>query len=300
MFDNRPHPSARNRRQMPSTVDDPVPDLVRALTGRTPTANRVAALHALGRLGEKALAARTWLIAAAFDDDAKVRIAATQALGQIGPDAAPALARLLVHSDKYVRRNATWGLGKLGVRAKPVLRDLCRALKDADPRTAAGAAQALGAMGVDGADAVPDLAEAMRGTNVVLCRLAAKALSEIGPPAKSELIAHLSHHDPFIRGEAAVALGWMGPAAADAVPQLTVVLTTLPKANAPPPVPPPKGDGTGDPASPDDNARTFAAQALGRIGPAAADALAALALALHDPHPSVGAAAKLAIKQIRG
>jgi hypothetical protein len=44
----------------------------------------------------------------------------------------------------------------------------------------------------------------------------------------------------------------------------------------------------------------FAAQALGRIGPAAADALPALAQALHDPHPSVGAAAKLAIKQIRG
>jgi HEAT repeat protein len=287
---------------MPQTVDDPVPDLVRILTGRTPPANRLAALHALGRLGEKAHAARTWLVAAAFDDDPKIRIAAAQALGQLGPDAAPALARLLVHSDKYVRRNATWGLGKLGPKAKPVLGDLCRSLKDADPRTAAGAAQALGAMGADGADAVPDLAEAMRGTNVVLCRLAAKALSDVGRPAKSELIAHLSHHDPFIRGEAAVALGWMGPAAADAVPPLIVVLTTLPKPGVPPvpPTPMPKGDGTGEPATPDDNARMFAAQALGRIGPAAADALPALAQALHDPHPSVCAAAKLALKLVRG
>jgi HEAT repeat protein len=286
---------------MPQTADDPVPELIRLLTGRTPQPNRLAALHALGRLGEKAMSARTWLVAAAFDDDPKVRIAAAQALGHLGPDAAPALARLLVHSDKYVRRNATWGLGKLGAKSKPVLKDLCRALKDADPRTAAGAAQALGAMGTHGADAVPDLAEAMRGTNVVLCRLAAKALSEIGPPAKAELIAHLSHHDPFIRGEAAVALGWMGPAAADAVPHLMAVLTTLPKPGTlAPPAAAPKNDGTGESATPDDNARMFAAQALGRIGPAAADALPALAQALNDPHPSVGAAAKLAIKLVRG
>ena len=77
-------------------------------------------------------------------------------------------------------------------------------------RTASGAAQALGNMGADGAEAVPQLAEAMRGTNIVLCRLAAKALSQIGPPALATLIAHLQHADPFVRGESALAIGWMG------------------------------------------------------------------------------------------
>jgi HEAT repeat protein len=100
--------------------------------------------------------------------------------------------------------------------ARPVLGELCKALKDADPRTASGAAQALGNMGADGAEAVLPLAEAMRGTNIVLCRLAAKALSQIGRPALPTLITHLRHHDPFVRGEAALAVGWIGPAAAAA------------------------------------------------------------------------------------
>src|SRR6185312_1843694 len=112
------------------------------------------------------------------------------------------------HSDKYVRRQAVWALGRLGPLARPVLTDLCRSLKDADPRTASGAAQALGCLGTDGAAAVPPLAEAMRGTNIVLCRMAAKALSQIGPPALATLVAHLQHADPFVRGGSALALGW--------------------------------------------------------------------------------------------
>src|SRR5207248_4559199 len=108
--------------------------------------------------------------------------------------------------------------------ARPVLGELCRALKDPDPRTASGAAQALGNMGSDAAAAVPQLAEAMRGTNIVLCRLAAKALSQIGHPALATLIAHLQHTDPFVRGESALAIGWMGPIARSAVPFLAQVL----------------------------------------------------------------------------
>src|SRR5207237_5448832 len=131
---------------------------------------------------------------------------------------------------KSAPRNAVWGLAKLGPLAKAVLPDLCHALQDPDPRTASGAAQALGSMGAEGAEAVPALAEAMRGTNIVLCRLAAKALSQIGRPALPTLITHLRHHDPFVRGEAAVALGWMGPAAAPAVPHLVEVLRAKPAA----------------------------------------------------------------------
>lgn len=287
---------------MTKTSVDPIAEMIQSLVGRSSAATRLAAIQALGRFGEKALDALPALIVAASDDDPKVRVAAAQAVGQIGLPAVPALAKLLGHSDKYVRRNAAWGLGKLGPQAKSVLRELCRTLKDPDARTAAGAAQALGNMRAEATPAIPYLTEAMRGTNVVLCRLAAKALSEIGPPALPELIAHLSHHDPFVQGEAAVAIGWMGPPAAEAVISLVAVLSTPAKTGLhQTPLPGgAKADPSAESATPEENARTYAAQALGRIGPAAAQALPALAQALHDPHPPVGTAAQLAIKQIRG
>jgi HEAT repeat protein len=219
---------------------------------------------------------------------------------------------MLSHEDKYVRRHAVWGLGKLGPLAKPALADLCAALRDPDPRTASGAAQALGNTGAEAADAIPALTEAMRGTNIVLCRLAAKALSQIGRPALAALIAHLKHRDPFVRGESALALGWMGPAAAAAVPTLIEALRcSQPATTRPVPVPAPSG-GTRTPAtpvtppssahanSPDETSRVYAAQALGRIGPTAAAAIPILTQALMDPNEQVRQSAELALRLIQG
>lgn len=290
-----------------TTADDPLPDLMTNTKHKSP-AVRLGAVKALGKLGWQAKEALPVLSAALGDGDAKVREAAAAAVGQLGPDAVPTLAGMLNHPDKYVRRNAVWGLGKLGPLARPVLSELCHALQDEDPRTASGAAQALGAMGADGADAVPALAEAMRGTNIVLCRLAAKALSQVGRPALPTLVTHLKHHDPFVRGEAAVALGWMGPAAAPAVVQLVEVMRAKPAA-----LPTPAGGvvptGTpptavapspGEPPATEDGCRASAAQALGRIGPAAASAVPFLQQALTDPCAAVRQAAELSLRQVRG
>ena len=289
-----------------TTADDPLPDLMTNTRHKSP-AIRLGAVKALGKLGWLARDALPALTTALDDPDAKVREAAAQAVGQLGPDAVPTLAGMLTHRDKYVRRNAVWGLGKLGPLARAVLPDLCRALQDEDPRTASGAAQALGNMGADGADAVPALAEAMRGTNIVLCRLASKALSQIGRPALPTLITHLRHHDPFVRGEAAVALGWMGLAAGPAVMYLIEVMEALPGAARPAAAPvgtgtPPTGvtPTPADPPSPEDGCRAGAAQALGRIGPAAAAAVPALQQALTDPCAAVRQAAELSLRQIRG
>ena len=164
-------------------------------------------------------------------------------------------------------------------------------------------------MGADGADAVPPLAEAMRGTNIVLCRLAAKALSSIGPPALATLISHLQHTDPFIRGESALALGWMGAMARSAVPFLAQVVRG-PKGHAPRP-PTPKGDpsssNTATPPSnnPDaltseENCRIYAAQALGRIGPPSAAAITELKDATRHGSDALRLAAQQAIRQIQG
>ncbi len=280
------------RVQQPSaTADDPLPALVRALRSQT-TTERLRAAKDLGRLGWLARDATPALVGALDDDDAKVREAAAHAIGGMGPESLPALVAMLGHADKYVRRHAVWSLGKLGPLACPALPDLCQSLKDGDPRTASGAAQALGNMGADGAESVVPLAEAMRGTNIVLCRLASKALSQIGSPALATLIAHLQHADPFVRGESALAIGWMGAAARSAVPFLARILRGSDAAltRTPPPaftptaievpgeseaITPPQMN-AGDGLSAEMNCRVFAAQALGRIGPPASGALVEL------------------------
>jgi HEAT repeat protein len=307
-------------------ADDPLPDLVNGL--RSPKSNdRLQAVKNLGRLGWLAREAMPALVGALEDQDAKVREAAAHAIGQMGPDALPYLVNMLDHSDKYVRRNATWAMGKLGPLAKPALSHLCAALKDPDPRTASASAQALGNMGADGADGIPALAEAMRGTNIVLCRLAAKALSQIGTPAVSTLIAHLQHSDPFIRGESALALGWMGALARSAVPFLAQVVrgprtalirtpppaAPFPKPTVPeldsegveyipgsesrtPPQTPPPSEGM----SAEESCRVYAAQALGRIGPPAAMSLGDLREAARSGFEALRFAASQAMRQIQG
>lgn len=295
---------------MSNSTEDPLPDLIRGLRSRTP-ADRLRAARNLGRLGWLARDALNPLVTALGDDDAKVREAVAHAVGQMGPDALPVLCTMLLHFDKYVRRNAVWALGKLGPIARPALNDLCQTLKDADPRTASGAAQSLGNMGADGADAVPHLAEAMRGTNIVLCRLAAKALSQVGPPALAMLIAHLQHADPFVRGEAALALGWMGPPARSAVPFLAQAVrgprlplgrpvlpedTASSSGSATPPVLPLPNET----ASAEDTCRVYAAQALGRIGPAAAPAIGDLQHAIRNGPDALCQAAQQAVRLIKG
>ncbi|MBA4066530.1 MAG: hypothetical protein C0501_23065 [Isosphaera sp.] len=302
----------------PDPTDDPLPDLVRGLRGHLPLDRLRAARH-LGRLGWLARDALPALRAALADDDPRVREAVAQAVGQMGPGALPAIAGMLAHQDKYVRRHAVWAIGRLGPAARPVLADLCAALRDPDPRTGSGAAQALGNLGAGGADAVPALTEAMRGTNIVLCRLAAKALSQIGPPALAALVAHLQHSDPFVRGEAALALGWMGAPARSAVPLLAAAVRGprsrdgRPLDYTPPPVrsrapdddpdesptpthtPAPTASGT-----PEETCRVHAAQALGRIGPPAAAALDDLWEAAQTGPDAVRRAALHAVKQIQG
>jgi HEAT repeat protein len=288
-------------------ADEPIGLLIEQARHRFP-ATKLRAIKALGKLGAEASAALPALVAALDDGDGKVREASAAAIGQVGAAALPHLGTMLSHPDKYVRRHAVWAFTRIGPPAAPLRYRLCLALKDDDPRTASGAAQALGALGELAADAVAALAEAMRGTNIVLCRLAAKALSQIGKPALPTLVSHLRHHDPFIRGEAAVALGWMGPMAHAAVPILIDVLSTKSGSGSyGVPVPglggtPPTGVAPkpGDPPSSADAARTNAAQALGRIGRAATAAIPALEDALHDPAESLRTAAELSLRQIRG
>ena len=287
---------------------DQIAELIRGLNQPTPSA-RVRCAKELGKQGMAAKNAFPFLVAAVQDPEQVVREAAVQALGTFGSASVPSLIEFLAHTDKYVRRNAVWSLNKLGQHALPALSTLCQALRDADPRTASGAAQVLGNFGVAAVSAVPALVEAMRGTNVVLCRLAAKALSQIGRGALPSLILHLKHHDPFVRGEAAMALGWMGPDAEEAVPSLIELLgegrhRQYARAQY-------QEFGHSDTITPVgvkqsstnqntlDVARSIAAQALGRIGPGAIAAVPELIAAVEDPCEQVRFNAEFALRQIQ-
>jgi HEAT repeat protein len=99
----------------------------------------------------------------------------------------------------------------------------------------------------------------------------------------------------------------MGPAAAAAVPGLIDALravrpsghkmpalgadsrTPATPTNTPSPSPPPE-----------ETSRAYAAQALGRIGPAALSAIPALTQAAADSNEQISASAKLALKQVQG
>jgi HEAT repeat protein len=270
-------------------------------------AQRAKSARDLAKTGISAKFALPALIQATDDPEQAVREAAVQTIASIGAESVPLLIRFLGHSCKYVRRNAVWSLGKLGPDAVQAVPMLCLAVRDLDPRTAGGAIQALGMIGRVTAEAVTILAETMRGTNVVLCRLASKSLSQIGQPALATLITHLKHHDPFVRGEAAVALGWMGASAAAAVQPLSELLVghvVMPSSShkishggsgavTPIAIAPPKTNAT------EEAMLVVVIQALGRIGSASKPAEFHLHNLCSDSREAINLAAKEAMRLIR-
>ncbi len=290
---------------MPTPAEETLPELLSGLQNSRSSV-RARSARELGKLPRPPREAMSVLITATDDPEQAVREAAVQAIGAFGLHALPVLMQLLGHGCKYVRRNAVWAITKLGPSATTAIPALCNSLKDPDPRTGGGAAQALGAIGPAAADAIPALAETMRGTNVVLCRLASKALSQIGPAALDTLVSHLKHYDPFVRGEAAVALGWMGRAAVAAAQALVQLLAARAAPAGPSRTSKFGGSGAVTPvalAQPEasgaeETTLVQVIQALGRIG-GSADAEPHLLDLLTDKRESVRQAAADALRQIR-
>jgi HEAT repeat protein len=134
-----------------------------------------------------------------------------------------------------LRIAAIQALGSFGREAAAAVPQLVRALRDKDSRVRWFAAEALGLIGPDAKAGVPALVEALRSRDVATGKrddamedgpirlIAALGLGKIGPEARAaipELIAALSGPDSRVRGEAAQALGLIGPEAHAAVPEL--------------------------------------------------------------------------------
>jgi HEAT repeat protein len=187
--------------------------------------NRKQAAVELGNLGAPAGAAIPALVSALSDRDEPTRVNATWALGKIaGPRYVPATfpflpAYLAQHYPATEERKANAEpLKKLALPA------LMKALADGAPDQRVNAAFALGCMEELASDAAPLLARALLkdGDRRVRSNAAwalTKVKGEVGRilPALREAAGS---KEEFVRQCACLAMGWFGPAAAPALPEL--------------------------------------------------------------------------------
>jgi len=203
---------------------DAVPALLQALKNEERDwALRQAASDALGAIGSEAVPA---LIEALADEDEQVRRAAAGALRDMGPqagDAIPALIQTL--RDKDVSMDAASALGEIGPQAIPAL---VEAVDDRDAQVRRGAILALGFIGPEAKEAAPLIIQALEGDAEWLVRSgAANALGWIKPDASEAvpaLVQALEDESEYVRSAAADALGEFGAQARDAIPALIEAL----------------------------------------------------------------------------
>jgi len=225
---------------------------------------RFAAAFALGKLRAKGVDAS--LEKAAGDADFLLAAIAAWARARVHPDdaglvnaAVEKLTTGLASPEPGVQTAAISALSDLSgsiddETEKRLAEEFMRLLSSGEPDVREAAAAALVREGPLAVDAL----EKALGDPAVRS-IAMEILSAIGPVSKDALdsfIVALADPDPSHRGDAAIAIAAIGPAAAEAVPQLESLLSST---DGPPGI------------------RYAAAYALGRIGPAAKSATAALA-----------------------
>ncbi|MGE0710024.1 MAG: HEAT repeat domain-containing protein [Planctomycetota bacterium] len=207
-----------------------------------------------------------------------------------------------------LRGQAIGNLAKLGPKAEMAIPLLVNLLNDRDVSVATSAASALGKLGQDSKPAIKGLINAVTsGRDVELRRCAAEALGVIGPNADAgvpALMAALGHESADLRRDAAGAMGLLGKKAEEKAQPALLELLGDPDARVKVAAATSLGRlGNKDPrlvgmlgatVSPSSKAvlpaRQAAAEALGKLGPAAKDAVPSLAAALRDrfkPNPAL-------------
>lgn len=187
---------------------------------------RIAAAHALWRIGPDSTVDVQALIAALEDESHSVRLYAAMAL-LLGNDTGGGreeAAMVLGLADMDVETVAEPAL--LG--AKNEAATLIRAFQDEDPRVRVGALIGLRRIGAEPATTVPALIDALEDERAEVRMVAITSLNLLGPEAKDAvpaLIELLTGDDPFIRMSAARTLGTIGPEAEAAIPALVAMMT---------------------------------------------------------------------------
>ncbi len=217
------------------------------------------------------------LLELAGDPDADVRARALGALAGVWPHREPVVAALtaaLGDADAGVRRAAVRRLGRLGALAAPATPALVGLLSSDDPEVRHEVASALYDMGPAAGAAFHALQGLTSDADPDVRQRALQALSRLGDASVPVLLKALrSETEPEVRLSAAMALGWQGAVAREAVPDLAAFLD-----------------------DPEPRVRGRAAGALAEIGPDARGASERLArLAKDDEDAEVRLAASLAL-----
>ncbi len=246
--------------------------------------NRAIAAETLGRLQVASPEAVEALGEAVRDPDQAMRHAALRALSQIGlpaEAALPAILDLLDSGDVKSRQLAARALGNIGYLEIEAEDALVAALADSAPEVRAAALAALVQTGAELPEgSIAKLIEFLTAADIDTRADAVVALGQLGPRAAEAVSAietALADESSEVRHSAAWALGNMGEAqGAQAVPPLTAVLET----------------------DPDADVRAQAAWALGQMGTAAEPGADALLAALEDPDDMVQFEAYEALKSL--
>ena len=198
-------------------------------------------------------------------DDPNALMKAANELGFMRTDAAeavPALVEALEDSYEPMRRNAIYALGAIGKPAVEPLIDALDSEKEAfEMEPILHICDAAHGLAATGASAVPPLISALEDERENVRASAAYALGEMGLTAAEAidgLVSLLTDESEEVRRHATSALGMIKVPVSKTVPALVKVLEDRE----------------------DTDLAFFAAQALARIGPDAADAVPALGAAL--------------------
>jgi HEAT repeat protein len=245
------------------TVEAPVehaaPPLVEALTDRN-DAVRAKAVEALGKIGEAAAdVAVPSLVRALNDRDSWVSALAAEALGEMGTceGVLPGLMRSLRHVNPQVRANSAEALGKLGPAAGSARTALERAASDEDGSVRSQAIRALGSLGQPGSETTQLISAAMEDPDPLVRAAAAAAIGAWDRPSESlltNLISLLRDPNDQVKAQACEVLSKQESGVELAAEGISQLLTE------------------------DNNTwvQSIAAMALGRMGPGASGAGAAL------------------------
>lgn len=174
------------------------------LPGDLGAGDETRALRAAYRLGESADgAAVSALLDGLRGGDPAVRRNAAYGLTAAGAAAVPGLLECLEHDDAGVRAAAVDCLGDLGRQAAGAASAVAASLEDGDVEVRRLAAHALGTMGAD--SAVPRLAEACSEADEWVIRNASLSLARLGAAAEGALPAldrALDHDNRYVRANA--------------------------------------------------------------------------------------------------
>jgi HEAT repeat protein len=288
-----------------------VPGLINVLQEASAGVNeprRMWAARALGWLGPLAQPAVPAMIRTLSSEKTFVVEAVAEALGRIGPataEAIPALVDALRSPWEYIRQAACTALGRIGPAAIDAVLPLIRALADSQQLVQTAAAEALCRIGPSAKPAVRrmilDRAEAVQ-----LAKAAAlQQVSELAVPVflqeldrwdrlgRANAVRVLVRLEPDGQGIEPAGFSFESMAQADRFSQAIDAAITEIAAQALPQLLQRLGNS-------DSVTRQQAAEALGRLGPAARDAVDALEQTLNDANEGVRLAAAEALNRIRG